>query len=83
LQLTEEELEAIIDRAAKRGAKEALAHLGLHDEKAAADVRDMRDLISAWRNTRREAVRTVVKVITTGTILFIGAAIWLNIKTRL
>jgi 2-iminoacetate synthase ThiH len=83
LQLSEAELEAIIDRAAKRGAKEALSNLGLHDEKAAADVRDMRDLISAWRNTRREAVRTVVKVITTGTLLFIGAAIWLNVKTRL
>ena len=83
MQLSEAELEAIIDRAAKRGAKEALSNLGLHDEKAAADVRDMRDLISAWRNTRREAVRTVVKVITTGTLLFIGAAIWLNVKTRL
>jgi len=83
MHISETELEAIIDRAAGRGAEEALVRLGLHDEKAAADVRDMRDLISAWRSTRREAVRTAVRIITTGTILFIGAAIWLNVKTRL
>jgi len=34
-QLTPEELEAMLDRAAKKGASEALRSLGLHDEGAA------------------------------------------------
>ena len=51
--LTPEELEAMLDRAAKRGATQALAAIGLHDENAAVDVREMRSLLEAWRDTRK------------------------------
>ena len=83
MQLTEAELEAMLDRAAKRGAKEALASLGLSDPNAARDLSEMRDLISAWRTTRKEVWRTVIRMVTTGTLIFVGVAVWMNFKTRL
>ena len=50
--ITHDELEAMLDRAAKRGATQALAAIGLHDENAAIDVREMRSLLEASRDTR-------------------------------
>lgn len=83
MQLTEAELEAMLDRAAKRGATEALARLGLHDETAQRDLSDMRDLIGAWRTTRKEIGRTFIRMVTTGALIFLAAAVWMNIKTKL
>ena len=45
--LTEEQLEAMLDRAAKKGAAQALRELGLQDETAATDLREMRSLLDA------------------------------------
>lgn len=83
LNITTAELEAMLDRAAKRGAKEALESLGLSDPNAARDLSEMRDLISAWRTTRKEVWRTVIRMVTTGTLIFVGVAVWMNFKTRL
>jgi hypothetical protein len=47
--MTEAELELLLDRAAKRGAEEALRSIGLHDENAVHDVKDLRDLLVLWR----------------------------------
>ena len=38
--LTEEQLEAMLDRAAKKGAAEALREVGLQDEDAANDIKE-------------------------------------------
>ena len=38
INLTSEELEAMLDRAARRGAREALKSLGLQDEEAHKDI---------------------------------------------
>ena len=46
--LTPEELEIILDRSAKRGAKLVLRELGLHDESAAEDMREVRNLLTTW-----------------------------------
>ena len=61
IKLTPEELEEMLDNAARRGAKEALRSIGLLDDDAAKDIIEMRNLIEAWRDTRRSIRSTVVK----------------------
>lgn len=58
-------LRAMIERAAEEGARRALERIGLHDETAAADVRDLRGLLDAWRDVNRTARQTVTRVLTT------------------
>ena len=60
--MTDAELEALIDRAAKRGADEALKRIGLHDEHAGDDVREVRGLLEAWRTARAVARHAMVDV---------------------
>ena len=45
------------------------------------DVHELRDLLEAWRDARRTAWQTTVKVVTTGILaaLLIGAAIKLKL----
>jgi hypothetical protein len=64
-QLTKSEIEALIERAAAEGARQALREVGLHDDAAAGDVRDLRSLLDAWRDARRTAWRAAVKTATT------------------
>lgn len=76
LLLRREDFEDLLDRAAERGAERCLAHLGLENGHAAKDIRELRDLLEAWRDARRTAWQTAVKVITTGILaaLLVGAA---------
>ena len=78
--LTSEELEAILDRAAKRGAAEALRELGLQDDDAASDLREMRSLLDAWRLTKKSIWSTTVKMGTVAVLTFIATAVWMSIK---
>lgn len=50
----------IIKQAAKRGARNALAEIGLDDQAACRDVRDLRELLTNWRRIRREATRSLI-----------------------
>lgn len=81
LSLRAEDLDELLTRAAERGAERALASLGLENGHAAADIRDLRGLIEAWRDARRTAWQTVIRVVTTGVLalLLIGAAIKLKL----
>ena len=65
----------------KSAAERALACLGLENGHAARDIRELRDLLEAWRDARRTAWQTTVKVITTGILaaLLVGAAIKLKL----
>ena len=69
--------EAMLERAAERGALHALHEVGLDGEDAARDIRALRNLLDAWREARLTAWRTVVKTVTTGLLLALvtGAAI--------
>ena len=77
LLLRKEDFEDLLDRAAERGAERVLAHLGLENGHAARDIRELRDLLDAWRDARHTAWQTTVKLITTGIFaaLLVGAAI--------
>jgi len=79
--LRPDDLDDLLTRAAERGAERCLAHLGLENGHAAKDIRELRDLLEAWRDARRTAWQTTVKVVTTGVLaaLLVGAAIKLKL----
>jgi hypothetical protein len=76
-----EEFEQLLEEAASRGAKRALADVGLDGETAAADIRELRGLLDAFHAAKRTAWQTVVMVVTTGFIaaLIAGAALKLKL----
>ena len=51
IKLTPDDLEEMLDNAARRGAKEALRSIGLLDDDAARDIIEMRSLLEAWMNS--------------------------------
>ena len=81
LSMRQEDLGELLTRAAERGAERCLAHLGLENGHAARDIGELRELLEAWRDARRTAWRTVIKVATTSILatLLVGAAIKLKI----
>jgi hypothetical protein len=80
--LTPEELEAMLDRAAKRGASAVLSELGLTDESAATDIREIRGLLETWRLTRLSIWNTFVKITTVAIFGFIATAIWMQLGNK-
>jgi len=76
--ITPEELEEMLDRAARKGAKEALASIGLLDDSAQKDIVEMRSLLEAWRDTRRSIWTTVIKVTTVAVLTFISGAVYMT-----
>ena len=80
LHLRKEDLDEMLACAAERGAERVLAHLGLENGHAARDIRDLRDLLEAWRDARRTAWQTVIKMITTGFLLALVAGALIKFK---
>jgi len=78
IKLTPDDLEEMLDNAARRGAKEALRSIGLLDDDAARDIIEMRSLLEAWRDTRRSIWSTVVKLATVALLTFIAGAVWMT-----
>ena len=78
VKLSPDELEAMLDRAARRGAKEALRSIGLLDDDAQRDITEMRGLIEAWRDTRKSIWSTITKLVTVGVLTFIAGAVWMT-----
>lgn len=78
IKLSSDEFEEMLDRAARRGAKEALRSIGLLDDDAHRDITEMRSLLEAWRDTRKSIWSTVVKLLTVGTLTFIAGAVWMT-----
>ena len=79
--LRKEDFEELLNHAAERGAERVLSHLGLENGHAARDIRDLRDLIEAWREARHTAWQTFIRVLTTGILaaLLVGFAIKLKL----
>jgi hypothetical protein len=78
--MPKEEFEELLTHAAERGAKRALADVGLDGEHAADDVRELRSLLSYLRDARSTAWQTFVKIVTTGMIAALLAGIALKLK---
>lgn len=77
--LSPEELENMLDRSARRGAKEALRSIGLLDDDAHKDITEMRSLLEAWRDTRKSIWTTVIRVMTMAVLTFIAGAVWMTL----
>ena len=60
--LTESQLELLLQRAAERGAKKALADVGLDGDYAESDIRDLRTLLRALNLAKKTAWQTVIRV---------------------
>tara|TARA_R110002072_G_scaffold279206_1_gene441200 strand:- start:953 stop:1243 length:291 start_codon:yes stop_codon:yes gene_type:complete len=80
VRMPEAEFEELLARAAEKGAKRALADVGLDGQDAAMDVRDLRALLDGIRFIRRTAVQTSVHLLTTGLILALLAGIALKLR---
>ena len=53
-------IRALIEEASELGAGRALERLGLSDRRAESDVRELRELLSAWRDAKKAARGAVV-----------------------
>ena len=82
INLTAEELEAMLDRAARRGAREALKSLGLQDEEAHKDIVEMRSLLEAFRDTKKSIWNTIVRISTVALLSFIAASVWMQLGNK-
>lgn len=72
------QIKAIVEEAAEIGAKKALAQVGLHDENAGNDVKELRSLLEMWRDTRRTVTQTITRTITTAILTALAASFWFN-----
>ena len=61
--LSPDQLEILLERAAERGAKRALETVGLHDEEASGDLRDLRGLLESYRTVKTSVLGAIGKAI--------------------
>lgn len=78
--LSATDLEAMLERAARRGAKEALNQVGLHDDNAGQDIRDLRQLLLSWRDIRTTATRTFVKWLVMALLGVLSAGVYVTMS---
>lgn len=74
--MTDPELKQLIENAAEAGAERALAKVGLHDENAGHDVRELRGLLDSWRETKKAVTQTIARSITTAILGALAAGLW-------
>ena len=80
LRMSEAEFRAMLAKTATEGARRALADVGLDGREAELDIRDLRSLLASIRFIRRTAVRTMVRLFTTGILLALLAGIAIKLK---
>ena len=78
--LPQTEFEAMLERAAERGARHALHEVGLDGEDAAHDIRELRNLLDAFNEAKKTAGLTIIKMMVTGLVLAVVAGTVLKIK---
>lgn len=79
--MTESEIEILINRAADRGAEQALKKIGLIDENAYDDVRELRGLLEAWRATKKTVGQTILRWLTTAFLVALAASMYFKVKS--
>ena len=78
--LPQDEFEAILERAAERGARHALADVGLDGPEAAHDIRELRGLLDAFNEAKKTAGLTIIKMMVTGFVMVLLAGTVLKLK---
>lgn len=74
-------LRALWEEAAEAGAARALTRLGLADGRAGADISELRELLSAWRDVRRSARNALIGWLVR--LMLAGLLVGLAIKLKL
>jgi hypothetical protein len=74
--ISDEELKTMLREAAEWGAKRALADIGLHDDDAGSDVKELRGLLETWRDAKRTAFRTAISWLTKGFLIMMIGSVW-------
>ena len=80
ISLSEIELEALLIKASKQGAKAALKEIGLDDDLAYMDITNLRELLKSFRMAKKHAFKVFIRwmvfgfmtLITAGFIALIG-----------
>ncbi len=80
--MTHDELDALIERAAERGARRALESVGLHDEHAGRDIHDLRTLIDGWRTTKRTILESVIRWLTIAILGLLSLGAWWKLHEK-
>jgi hypothetical protein len=75
IEISRRDLEDIIEGAARRGANQALSALGITDKDGIEDVKELRSLLTTWKNMRKTAVTTVVQFLTVGFLGILSAGL--------
>jgi hypothetical protein len=73
--ITEAELKNMMQQASHDGAKIALKEVGLGDDTAPTDIRDLRAVLDAWRTVKTEAIRSVTQMAIKGFLILILVAV--------
>ena len=78
-------LSALIDAAALAGAEAALERIGLTDAAAGEDLRELRQLLGAWRDAKRSVWKAVIDWAVRGllALLLVGIAVRLGLSDLL
>ena len=76
--MTEQELESLIHKAAQEGAKQALKEVGLSDEEAYDDVKELRSLLASWRATKTTVGQTIARSVTTALLTALAVGIYMG-----
>tara|TARA_B100001564_G_C20362602_1_gene544087 strand:+ start:48 stop:356 length:309 start_codon:yes stop_codon:yes gene_type:complete len=80
ISIPREEFEAMLCRAAEKGALRALADVGLDGEDAAHDIKELRSLLSALQLAKRTAFQTFIKITTTAILFALIAGLAMKLK---
>lgn len=62
--MTDDEIKAIAQKAAKEAVEETLRRLNLNDDNSGQDVHDLRELLSSWRSAKRTIGTTITRSVT-------------------
>ena len=79
--ISECEFERLMGKASKKGARLALSELGLDDEHAHLDIRDLRELLSAFKMAKRHTFKIFIKWLVIGIMTLITAG-FLSFMTK-
>ncbi len=71
--ISECEFERLMSKASKQGARLALSELGLDDDNAHLDIRDLRSLLSAFKMAKKHSFKVFIRWLVIGIMTLITA----------
>lgn len=70
-----DELDALLTKASREGAIQALERLQLNDPQAAEDLQDMRSIVRDWRMVRTTMIKRLVNTVITVFLIAVAGMI--------